>query len=224
MRKESQRQARCRQLGNARFMAQQPGRVPGIEVTDGSQPFVIATGKHRTGADTSRGVANAAIQLQADLDHGVGLVSVFLGQQLRPGLAQRALRCGYNPAILILLARNIQYGKQHSGRAYPHEIVTISSGAAAVIEGSQLRFSYFRGLGMRRRSRTGSSALEWKQLPHGVSATQSTIQTAALPLPFGRWWWYSLKTSMRSSRTPSASKRFLQLASRGEGPCVAEVL
>src|ERR1700758_1855236 len=112
--------------------------MPRIDVADGAKFLVIATGKCRTAPNPSGSLDNAAIQPNAEFDHGVGLVDVMLAKKLGTGCSERGLCRGKNLASVLTTARKVHQAKQHSPGVDPEKIIIIPGHSLAIEDGGNI--------------------------------------------------------------------------------------
>ena len=118
--------------------------MAGIEITDCSRGFVIATGECRTGAGASGSLQYGGIQPQAEICHGFGLIGVFSGQKFGCGATKNILRCFHDSLILPGRAGNVEQHEQDARRADAYEVAKIAEPAWSTINRRQLTIHHLR--------------------------------------------------------------------------------
>jgi hypothetical protein len=101
--------------------------VPGIGVTDCAQFLVVTTNEGCTGTDSGGGAADAEIQLQAQLHHGVGLVDFFVSKLLLPDFLKRPPGGINNAVIFFQAASHVEHAEYHPAAVRAQKMVQIST-------------------------------------------------------------------------------------------------
>src|SRR4029077_9366152 len=150
VRKKPQRQAGRTQLADAGWVAKQPRSMARVEIADGAQVFVVAGGKCRARTDTALCRNDSAVEFEAELGHGVGLVHVFGAEEFGRQGAKSVLRRRNHRAVFLQAPCHVQQAKQNSGRTYPDEIVKVSAPALTKVGCGQLGIVKLRDFGLYR--------------------------------------------------------------------------
>ena len=148
-------------------IAEQPGSVAGVEVTDGAQVFVVAAGKRGTGADASFRRHDRPVELEAEFSHGIGFIYVFGCEKLRRPGAESLLGGGDNRAVFFQPSRHVEQAKDHAVGRDPHEIIEVAPLALTVISGGQLGGVELGNLRLHRLLRGHRRFLVVEEEAHG---------------------------------------------------------
>src|SRR5262249_32786257 len=127
-----------RQLDDFPRVSQKSRRMASVEITHGTQVFVVATGKCGSGADVISGFNDGAVQLQTELHHGIGLIHVFGREQPAHHGAKDVLHRGNYGTVLLDSSGHVEESEKDSRWADAHELITVAADAMIVIARREL--------------------------------------------------------------------------------------
>ena len=87
-----------------------------------------------------RGFQDGAIHVNADFNHRIGFIGVFLRQQLRAARTKGVLGRSDDCVVLFEPSGNVQQHKQDPGWADPDKIIKVAARGPAIRDGRQLGF------------------------------------------------------------------------------------
>src|SRR6202035_1787941 len=106
------RQAGRREFGNASTVAEQSGGMSGVGVAEGAKFLVIAADECGAGVNSGGGFHDAAVELNAERDHGFGFVDVMPRKEFGPERAKYVGRGGKDGQIVFATSGNIEQAEQ----------------------------------------------------------------------------------------------------------------
>jgi hypothetical protein len=117
VREQAKGQACGSEFGNAGVVAEQSWRMPGVGVAECAKPFVVAADKCWTTMHPSGGFHQAAVEFDAERNHGFGFIDIGARKEFGPANPKDSLGGRQEESVVLAPAGNIKQAKQYAFRA-----------------------------------------------------------------------------------------------------------
>src|SRR5271156_1799331 len=114
------------------MVAEKSGTVSRVGVAESPEALVIAADERRAGTDAAFNFHDAAVEPEAELGHGLGLVEILFAEQVAGQLVKNLLRGSENWLVILTASGDIEQPKQNAFGAHTEGVIEISGDAGSV--------------------------------------------------------------------------------------------